>query len=469
MIDFLSLGKNYLCLWLLIALIIILSSIIYSRFTIEKKTHTMFKQIILKSIAACYFILIIGITLLDRSNLWQNQTIMPLFHSYKDAWINFSVTSWKNIILNFFLFVPLGILVPMIITKCRTLWKTTLVAILFAFSIETVQLLTGIGIFEFDDILGNTMGAMIGYGLYELSKFLFVMKKDRTFHSKSLKKVIFLQLPLCLTIALFSFIFVSYNTQELGQLRNQCVIPFQNISVSSNIEYNDISDSLPIYRIQQKSTIKETTSFAKTFFGNIGTTIDESRNDFYEDTAVYYSADKHSLWIDYVGGNYKFFDYDTIYPDEPIYPVIDADEKTIRKKLEDYGVYVPTGTNFDITENGEYKFNANKLFENGILYDGTITCEYYTNGCFSKINNNILVLVPYKDYEVISKKKAYEKLCAGEFYYPVNDVNDHIDIIVDQCEMEYVIDTKGYYQPVYSFSSEINGRQYKIQIPALRN
>lgn len=341
------------------------------------------------------------------------------------------------------LFVPLGILIPMVTTKCKTFWKTVLTAILLSTSIETIQLLTGLGIFELDDILGNTIGTMIGYGIYELSDFLFALKRESSFRSKSIVRIILLQLPLCLTIAVFSFIFIFYNMQELGQLKNQYITPFQNINVSSNIKYNDISHNLPVYRIQKKLTKKDTAIFAKTFFENIGTTIDKNRNDFYEDTAVYYSADNHSLWIDYMGGNYKFFDYDTIYPDGPTHPIIDAEEKLIRKTLKDYGIDVPIGANFNITKNGEYEFNSNKLFENGVLYDGTITCEYNSNGCFSKINNNILVLAPYKDYEVISEKAAYETLCTGEFYYPINTEENHIDIVVDQCDIEYIVDTKG--------------------------
>ena len=69
--------------------------------------------------------------------------------------------------------------------------------------------------------------------------------------------------------------------QELGQLKNQYITPFQNINVSSNIKYNDISHNLPVYRIQKKLTKKDTAIFAKTFFENIGTTIDKNRNDFY--------------------------------------------------------------------------------------------------------------------------------------------------------------------------------------------
>ena len=40
----------------------------------------------------------------------------------------------------------------------------------FALFIEVVQLITGRGVFETDDIINNTIGAMIGYGLFSVVK-----------------------------------------------------------------------------------------------------------------------------------------------------------------------------------------------------------------------------------------------------------------------------------------------------------
>ena len=45
-----------------------------------------------------------------------------------------------------------------------------LVCLLFSAGIETVQLLTGIGLFEFDDMISNTLGGLIGGLLYYVWK-----------------------------------------------------------------------------------------------------------------------------------------------------------------------------------------------------------------------------------------------------------------------------------------------------------
>lgn len=46
-------------------------------------------------------------------------------------------------------------------------------------------------------------------------------------------------------------------------------------------------------------------SVAEKLFQKLGTELEEDRNDFYEDTAVFYAKDQKSLWINYAGGTYE--------------------------------------------------------------------------------------------------------------------------------------------------------------------
>lgn len=88
--------------------------------------------------------------------------------SYQDAWVNFSAAAWRNIILNICMFVPFGVLLPSCIKSCQSWWKTYLAGFVFTVGIESVQLVARRGLFELDDIMGNTVGAMIGYGIFAL-------------------------------------------------------------------------------------------------------------------------------------------------------------------------------------------------------------------------------------------------------------------------------------------------------------
>jgi hypothetical protein len=43
------------------------------------------------------------------------------------------------------------------------------------------------------------------------------------------------------------------------------------------------------------------------------------------------------------------------------------------------------------------------------------------------------------------------------------------NIVIKDIEIQYVLDTKGYYVPVYAFEVEINGRKTAIYIKAVKN
>lgn len=77
-----------------------------------------------------------------------------------------------EIVLNVLLFVPLGALLPFAWpARLRGLRGAVSVAAVGAgasLAIELSQLLFHLGLFEFDDVLNNTLGAVAGYATYSL-------------------------------------------------------------------------------------------------------------------------------------------------------------------------------------------------------------------------------------------------------------------------------------------------------------
>ncbi|HTD94483.1 MAG TPA: VanZ family protein [Chitinophagaceae bacterium] len=65
-------------------------------------------------------------------------------------------------------FIPLGFLLPLLFLPCRRWWKTIAAIFFVSLGFETVQLLTGLGIFDVDDLILNVAGGMIGYILFLL-------------------------------------------------------------------------------------------------------------------------------------------------------------------------------------------------------------------------------------------------------------------------------------------------------------
>ena len=66
-----------------------------------------------------------------------------------------------EIILNYILFIPLGLLLYLCSGEKFGL-RVVIAGILLSVSIEIVQLVFLIGLFEFDDMIGNTVGCLIG-------------------------------------------------------------------------------------------------------------------------------------------------------------------------------------------------------------------------------------------------------------------------------------------------------------------
>ncbi len=73
-----------------------------------------------------------------------------------------------NLVGNVVMFVPLGGLLPLAFPRLSRLWKTLPVVLGIMYVAETVQLFTLLGFFDVDDLILNTFGAAIGYGLYKL-------------------------------------------------------------------------------------------------------------------------------------------------------------------------------------------------------------------------------------------------------------------------------------------------------------
>lgn len=126
------------------------------------KKHRVFLFII-------YSIFILYETIFTRS-IGTSRTIeMMPFWSYGQI---HSVPMRNEVLLNIFLFIPFGFLLPWA-TKL-SFKKTLLIGFIFSTLIEATQYIFYLGLCEFDDVFHNTLGTSMGYwywrGLEYLSK-----------------------------------------------------------------------------------------------------------------------------------------------------------------------------------------------------------------------------------------------------------------------------------------------------------
>lgn len=91
-----------------------------------------------------------------------------LFWSYKRAFAGGSMDMAVEIFLNILLFVPFGILLPVIYKRFERFQWLLLTSLCVSVGIEVVQGIFALGLCEFDDMFDNTLGAVIGWGTWRM-------------------------------------------------------------------------------------------------------------------------------------------------------------------------------------------------------------------------------------------------------------------------------------------------------------
>ncbi len=73
-------------------------------------------------------------------------------------------------IMNVVVFVPVGLLLGCAFSGMKW-WKTLLIGAVFSVLIEIFQLVFKKGFSEIDDVMHNTLGCLIGFGIYALARY----------------------------------------------------------------------------------------------------------------------------------------------------------------------------------------------------------------------------------------------------------------------------------------------------------
>ncbi len=465
--DIISLGKGYLILGIIMTLFVV-GTFLVGYHIIYKKVFKGIKKIkagtiFIYAIFICYLFVVFGATLLSRGSMWQNNIQYHLFYSYREAWNDFSMNEWRHIILNIMMFVPFGLLLPMVGKFFQKFWRTYLAGIGLSLAIEMIQYIFKRGICEVDDLFNNMLGAMIGYGLFSILFYIISRVKKKEY--KALP-VVFYQIPLLVVVIMFTTIFTMYSRQELGNLSSNYIYKQINLEVNSNIDFSNEEVNMPVYQLHVASE-EETRQQAVQLFKAFNDEIDESRIDIYENTVIYYSAtESKCIWIEYAGSASRYTDFDEMYreDDEDAIGLENVDESEIRKALESLNVVIPKEATFNEYEDGDYEFVVDQVLVNEVLYNGSIACTYNTNKKISGFTNNIIEYKVYKEMPIYSEKEAFEKMVGGKF--KCYDTGE-LDIVTNGVKIVYQTDSKGYYQPVYAFDVKINGVDGQINIPAI--
>ena len=162
-------------------------------------------KILLWSIFLIYTVIVLGATFIHRTPVMYENINLHIFSSYIKVWNRFSLLELRNIIFNILMFLPFGFVLPLLFKKCEKFYITYFLGLCMTISIEVLQLISKRGIFEIDDIINNTLGCMIGYGVVMI--FLLFSKRNKKSLVNKVLIMLCYQIPVIITIISFSAIF----------------------------------------------------------------------------------------------------------------------------------------------------------------------------------------------------------------------------------------------------------------------
>lgn len=135
-------------------------TLIIHLFLIRRKAKIKSIDVAIRCVFVTYLCFLFVAVFIGRSR-FSGISIVP-FSSYYEAFQSSSLIGWRNIFLNIAMFIPFGFLLPKVFKRLQSVGAVVCSAVLTSLVVEIVQVITKRGVFEFDDIINNVIGAIIG-------------------------------------------------------------------------------------------------------------------------------------------------------------------------------------------------------------------------------------------------------------------------------------------------------------------
>ncbi|NEW06532.1 VanZ family protein [Paenibacillus sp. SYP-B3998] len=150
-----------------------------------------------------FYVLVAGYLMLLSSDRWSRRTFMinwkekmmsygytksteafqnlKPFHTLSDYLIHHdhyrATTMIYNLLGNVAVFMPLGLLLPLLFSSMQNAHRLVFIVFISSMGIECVQYIWSLGSFDVDDLMLNTLGGVVGYGVYRA--FIALMQRYR--------------------------------------------------------------------------------------------------------------------------------------------------------------------------------------------------------------------------------------------------------------------------------------------------
>ncbi|MEF9951421.1 MAG: VanZ family protein [Clostridium sp.] len=370
----------------------------------------------------------------------------------------------KQFVLNIIMFIPFGIFIPLILSRINSLKYIFLVSIISVSIIEGLQLTVG-RIFDIDDIIANTLGAVIGYCLYTIIKGIVgrILNKDK--YKISMKK----SFGYASLVIVIIFIPLGFELKDkLSEYGNPIVDGFSiNENTNIKVNINKIKGREIVYTIANKSTPQEVLNTLKSVYKiqNQQVSTGGLEGCFISDDKYFLSVDKDLIW------SYQVND-----STNSGHAISKSKAKSIgNTHLKRLGL---NQNNFKITDISEddlkrisivYEFRD---FKTNLKY-GNIILSINSGGEVVNVNSNLKDIAQYKIVNTMSEEEAINRAKKNRLS-PNEYFNGEVsDITITNIGKDYIFEgRKGHLQPGFKISGTavVNGkpREFQFIIPSIK-
>ena len=407
------------------------------------------RQMVSGGLLLCWLLLVLGLTTLSRGANFSGSRNVDFLSGYISAWNHWSVSELQLILFNMLMFVPLGFLLPLLWKQAEKLWVTLAVSLCLTGGIEIFQFLTGTGIFELDDLFHNLIGSLFGFLCIQA---ILTVIRERRLRLVPIGKVLLIPVLICLILA---GVFAAYDRKPYG---NMPILPAVRQDLS---QVRIVMEWVPSEESRSAAVYKSQFAEDKAYLENV-----KAGLAGLEHLTFSRSARREDENLGYTGTDAEGREFQMVFffrTGEWNYTTFSETaaqlaEDAAQEKRERYEGWMssasllPEGAEFSIQNGDTLRWDAALPQDISVwekdFQKGTVMIQFQESGTPA----NFFYQVTWNRYvateELISQAQALEQVRAGNFeqYVPFQPGDT---LHITGCELTYVYDTKGFYQPVY--------------------
>lgn len=446
---------------------VVCTCLLFQKFFHKQRTLTWVQMVCL-GLLCCWLVLVLCLTALSRGANFTGSVNVDFLSGYRSAWNNWSLSELQLILFNMLMFAPLGFLLPLVWRRAERFQVALLCSLGATCLIEVLQLLTGTGIFELDDLFHNLLGSLFGY--FCIRAILTWVRAGR-FCFAPLARA--LAIPCAVGLVLCG-VFAAYALQPYGNLSIRPAAPqdLTGVQITAQWTPSDQSATASVYRNRYAgdkayvcSVRDQLAQLENLHFQPLTRREDENRGY----TGTNAQGDPCRLMFFFRTGEWSY----TTFAQQAA-QLAEPEISALRRRYETWMTrqgLLPDNAVFSVQNGDTLRWDADPDQDlstgTGSFAQGSVLIQLDESGALS----TFFYQITWNEYAatepILSQQQAFEQVQQGAFqqYVPFQPGDE---VCVTGCRQTYLYDSKGFYQPVYQFEGYLNDpeNQWTCQIAA---